>query len=228
MKPKIVAIVPARAGSKGLPGKNVRNLCGRPLYRYSVDAALGAGIDEVIISTDIDEIFSHVLPEGVIPFRRPSQLAGDDSMMNQVLLDLLEERDFSNCTLVLLQPTSPLRKPHHILQGLNMFSTGDWSLVMSVCAAPSSVLKWGQTDGDRFLPLSEPSYCFANRQSLPAVFKPNGALYVFNADAFRERGNFITDAIGVVRMEQAESLDVDTLEDFVQCERMLEQGELNV
>lgn len=227
MDRNVIAVVPARAGSKGLPGKNIKNLCGKPLYRYAVDAALDAGIGKVLISTDIDEIFQHDLPGVVTPVRRPQRFAGDESTMAEVLVDLLGTAQIYEGTIVLLQPTSPLRKPHHIVQGLKMFAEGSWSLIMGACEAPSSVLKWGKVEGERFLPLSDPSYCFANRQSLPKVLRPNGALYVFDSAMFLKAGNFSAEAIGVVEMTQAESLDVDTLEDFVQCKNILDQGAIN-
>ncbi|MGK9339349.1 cytidylyltransferase domain-containing protein [Sinorhizobium meliloti] len=224
MHSDVIALVPARAGSKGLPGKNIRNLCGKPLYRHSVDAALGAGIAKVFVSTDIDEVFSHALPSGVEVVRRPSHLAGDATTMADVLLDFLSTEMPDGGTIVLLQPTSPLRKPHHIEAGLRLFSGGECSLVMSVCEANPGVLKWGQIHGDRFQTLSDPRYCFANRQSLPPVFRPNGALYVFDANAFRANGDFSAASIKVVQMSREESLDVDTIEDFRKCEAAISQG----
>ncbi len=224
MHSDVIALVPARAGSKGLPGKNIRELCGKPLYRHSVDAAIMAGIPKVFVSTDIDEIFSHSLPGGVQVVRRPSGLAADTTTMADVLTDFLGSTLPNGGTVVLLQPTSPLRKPDHIRAALELFAGGDCSLVMSVCAANSSVLKWGQINGDRFQTLSDPRYCFANRQSLPPVFRPNGALYVFDANTFRANGDFSAAAIKVVQMSEYESLDVDTIEDFRKCEAAISQG----
>lgn len=224
MHPDVIALVPARAGSKGLPGKNTRDLCGKPLYRHSVDAALNAGISKVFISTDIDEIFSHTLPGSVSVVRRPPELARDATTMADVLREFLPSALPGGGTIVLLQPTSPLRKSQHIGAGLRLFAAGDCSLVMSVCPANSSVLKWGQISGDRFQTLSDPRYCFSNRQSLPPVFRPNGALYVFDADAFRAKGDFSAASIKVVQMSEEESLDVDTLDDFRKCEAAISQG----
>ncbi|WOS65239.1 acylneuraminate cytidylyltransferase family protein [Sinorhizobium fredii] len=224
MHPDVIALVPARAGSKGLPGKNIKDLCGKPLYRHSVDAALDAGIPKVFISTDIDEVFSHALPDCVSVVRRPPELAGDETTMADVLLEFLDSTLPAGGTIVLLQPTSPLRKSHHIQAGLTLFSGGDCSLAMSVCPANRGVLKWGQIHGDRFQTLSDPRYCFANRQSLPPVFRPNGALYVFDADTFRAKGDFSAASIKVVQMSEEESLDVDTLDDFRKCEAAISQG----
>ncbi|OHV78463.1 cytidylyltransferase domain-containing protein [Ensifer sp. LCM 4579] len=223
MHSDVIALIPARAGSKGLPGKNIRDLCGKPLYRHSVDAAIEAGISKIYISTDIEEIFSHSLPNGVSVVRRPLEFAQDTTTMAEVLLEFLDTTHRGGATVVLLQPTSPLRRPDHIQAGLRLFSTGDCSLVMSVCEANSGVLKWGQVAGDRFQTLSDPRFCFANRQYLPPVYRPNGALYVFDADTFRTNRDFSAASIKVVQMSKEESLDVDTLDDFGKCETAISQ-----
>lgn len=223
MHSDVIALVPARAGSKGLPGKNIRDLCGKPLYGHSVDAALEAGISKVYISTDIEEIFSHSLPSGVSVVRRPPELARDTTTMAEVLLEFLHSTHCGGGTVVLLQPTSPLRRPDHVRAGLRLFSDGDCSLVMSVCEADAGVLKWGQIAGDRFQTLSDPRFCFANRQSLPPVYRPNGALYVFDADTFRSNRDFSAASIKVVQMSKEESLDVDKLDDFRKCEAAISQ-----
>ena len=83
------------------------------------------------------------------------------------------------------------------------------------------MLKWGRLDGDRFVPLSDPAHCFANRQSLPPVVRPNGAVYVMNAEWFLKRGSFVSERIGVVPMSAERSQDIDTLADFERCEAAL-------
>jgi N-acylneuraminate cytidylyltransferase len=84
------------------------------------------------------------------------------------------------------------------------------------------VLKWGTLRGNRFQPLSSPAYCFANRQSLPPVVRPNGALYVLNAERFVASGSFVSERIGVVEMPADRSQDIDSLDDFERCEAALE------
>ncbi|APG95386.1 N-Acetylneuraminate cytidylyltransferase (plasmid) [Sinorhizobium americanum] len=189
-----------------------------------MDAAIGAGISKVFISTDIDEIFHHSLPDCVSVVRRPPELAGDLTTMADVMLEFLESALPGGGTIVLLQPTSPLRKPRHIQAGLTLYAGGDCSLAMSVCPANPGVLKWGQIHGDRFQTLSDPRYCFANRQSLPPVFRPNGAVYIFDADTFRANKDFSAASIKVVQMSEQESLDIDTLDDFRTCEAAISQG----
>jgi CMP-N-acetylneuraminic acid synthetase len=214
------AIVPVRAGSKGLPGKNMRLLCGKPLYRHAVDQALAAGASRVIITTDIPDICAMELPAGVEVLPRTPELASDQTPMAPVLLDCLNKADVVG-TVVLLQATSPMRRPEHIKAALKVFERGDFDLVMSVTEADRGVLKWGRLDGERFVPLADPAFCFANRQNLPSVVKPNGAVYVMNAAWFETNGSFVTSRIGVVAMTAADSQDIDTLEDFQRCETAL-------
>lgn len=218
-----VAVIPVRAGSKGLPGKNTRSLAGKPLYRHAVDAALEAGASRVIISTDIREILLAELPDCVSVLRRPADLAGDSVAMVPVLLHAIDEAHIDG-VFVLLQATSPLRSAADIKGALAVYERGEYELVMSVTPADSGVLKWGLLDKDRFRPIADPSYCFSNRQSLPAVVRPNGAVYVMNAGWFHARGSFVTNHIGVIEMSLERSKDIDTLSDFEICEVFLRQS----
>ena len=214
------AVIPLRGGSKGLPGKNTRLLAGKPLYRHAVDLALTAGAQRVIVTTNIAEVLSADLPQGVQIVERPADLCGDDVPMAPVLAQALQ---CAGCegTVVLLQATSPLRQVDDIKAALDVFGTGQHELVMSVTEADRGVLKWGRVDGDRFVPLSDPTYCFSNRQSLPPVVRPNGAVYVLQAKWFLGRGSFVSDRIGLVHMSAERSQDIDTLADFEHCEAAL-------
>lgn len=214
------AVVPLRAGSKGLPGKNTRLLAGKPLYRHAVDLALAAGAQRVIVTTNIPEVLSAALPPSVQTVERPTDLCGDAVPMAPVLAHALQ---CAGCegTIVLLQATSPLRQVADVQAAIDVFASGRHELVMSVTEADRGVLKWGCVDGDRFLPLSDPAYCFSNRQSLPTVVKPNGAIYVLNAEWFLARGSFVSERIGLVHMSAERSQDIDTLADFESCEAAL-------
>jgi N-acylneuraminate cytidylyltransferase len=125
-------------------------------------------------------------------------------------------------TVVLLQATSPLRKAADIQAALSLFGQGDFELVMSVTEADRGVLKWGTLQDHRFLPLADPAFCFANRQSLPPVVRPNGAIYVIDADGFLKRASFVSDRIGVHQMPAERSHDIDNLHDFERCEALMQ------
>lgn len=209
-----VALIPLRAGSKGLPGKNTRSLAGKPLFQHSIDHARSAGIERLIVSTDIEELFDTDLGSDVCVAERPPELGADNTPMDQVLHHVLT-RDFPGPgTIVLLQATSPLRDPSDIRRAIDLHAAEDYDLVMSVTKANSGVMKWGRVEGRDFLPLSDASYCFSNRDELPAVYRPNGAIYVFDADWFREVGKLSGGRIGVIQMPAERSHDIDTRADF--------------
>lgn len=214
------AVIPLRGGSKGLPGKNTRLLAGKPLYRHAVDIALAAGASRVIISTDITEVLTAGLPSGVTTLHRPTALCGDTVSMAPVLLHALQTEKVRGA-VVLLQATSPLRVPADVQAALRSLASGEFDLVMSVTEADRSVLKWGQIEDGRFVPLSRPEHCFANRQSLPAVYKPNGAVYAMQAHWFVSNQGFVTQRMGSVVMPPERSHDIDNLSDFERCEALL-------
>jgi CMP-N-acetylneuraminic acid synthetase len=217
------AVIPIRAGSKGLPGKNTRILAGRPLYMHAVHLALDAGAKRVLITTDIDEVLKSNFPEEVLVVRRPPQLSGDDVTMSPVLMHLLMQEKVQG-PIVLLQATSPLRKVSDIQTALLQLETGEFDLVMSVTEAERSVLKWGTIlDNKRYVPLADVAYCFANRQSLPPVYKPNGALYAMRAEWFINNGSLATQKLGTVIMPVERSQDIDNLVDFERCEQLMSQ-----
>ena len=215
------AVVPLRAGSKGLPGKNTRILAGKPLYRHAVDLALAAGASRVLISTDIHEVLSADLPTYTQAISRPAELCGDTVPMAPVLMHVLQTAQVQG-PMVLLQATSPLRQLADVQAALECLAIGYFDLVMSVTEADRSVLKWGQLQADgRFAPLSSPEHCFANRQSLPPVYKPNGAVYAMQASWFVAQKSFVSEHIGTVVMPPERSHDIDNLSDFEHCEALL-------
>lgn len=217
------AIIPLRAGSKGLPNKNILPLNGKPLYLYTVDAALNAGANRIIISTDISNILHANHIDKINCVARPPHLCGDTVDMATVLLDLIVSQSLKG-TIVLLQATSPLRSAESIQKGLHLFNSQTYNLIMGVTHAKPEVLKWGLIDDNHFLPISKPEYCFTNRQHLPEIVRPNGALYVFNADWFVNNGGFIGNnlpKIGALLMDEQSSLDIDNIADFLACEQAL-------
>lgn len=218
--PAWTAVIPLRAGSRGLPGKNVRPLAGRPLYRHAVDQALAAGAARVLITTDVPEVLQAPQPERVQTVARPPELAGDTVPMAPVLVHVLQAAQVHG-PVVLLQATSPLRRPDDIRAALALYAQGAHELVMSVTEADRSVLKWGRLEGGRFVPLSDPAHCFANRQSLPPVVKPNGAVYVFDAGRMVATGSFVSERIGAIEMPPERSHDIDNLHDFERVEALL-------
>lgn len=215
---RFVAVVPARAGSKGAPGKNTRLFAGVPLWRRAADQGLSAGASKVLVTTDILIDRDQKLPENIVVIERPAELAGDNTPMAPVLVHALRDPTLKGETIVLLQPTSPLRSDQDIRAGLELFASGNFDLVLSATETDRGILKYGTRNGARFEPLREPEHCFSNRQALPQVWKPNGAVYVFGRDWFLENGGFVSDRIGMIEMPSERSDDVDTDADFERTE----------
>jgi N-acylneuraminate cytidylyltransferase len=179
-----------------------------------VDHALEAGISRCIVSTDIAEILHTRHEAAVDVIARPASLAQDDTPMDAVIADALARSIDGPTTIVLLQATSPLRQPEDIARAVELFATGRHELVLSATPVSSGVLKYGLGVEGRFLPINEARYCFMNRQQLPPVYRPNGAVYVFDADWFTANGSLASCSIGFIEMPEDRSLDIDTAQDF--------------
>ena len=215
-------IVPMRAGSKGVPRKNLRCLAGKPLYRHSVDHALDLDASRIIVSTDIPTSELH-LPAGVEVLRRPFQLANDDAKMSDVITHAIASCEIAG-KILLLQPTSPIRRLANSIKCLDMLGNPrEDAMVMSVSRGDRSVLKWGTIglDGTFSSLAKDSSSCFANRQTLPQVYRPNGSLYAFYAERFAAASGFPTKTIYPLVLPPPYDLDVDTIEDFERCETIL-------
>lgn len=215
-----VAIVPVRAGSKGLSGKNIMPVNGTPLYLHAVHQGLRT-VGRVLLSTDINEIDEVDLPQGCVLCRRPAHLAADETPMDAVIRHLIEDRSLQGSTLVLLQATSPLRLDSDITDALKLFEAHVYDMVLSVVERDRGVLKYGTLQGTVFTALREQRYCFFNRQALPPVHGPNGAVYVFEADRFIAANGFPSDRIGAIEMPIERSADIDTLADLRHVEDIL-------
>lgn len=217
---KLVAIVPVRGGSRGLPGKNLAVLAGVPLWQRAAAQGLDVGADEVIVTTDVEAILANEAEPKVRHLCRPAELAGNDTPMAPVMMHALAEID-GPARIVLLQPTSPLRNRDDIRAAIELHKSGRFDLVKTVTEANAGVLKYGRMDDDRFVPIADPAFCFTNRQDLPPVLRPNGAVYVFDLDWFLQNGGFVSDRIGAVVMPEDRSHDIDTAEDFARAEVIL-------
>lgn len=215
---RLVAIVPVRSGSKGLVGKNLKPLAGVPLWERAVAHGREVGA-EVLVTTDSCEILEQGGREGVTLLDRPAELATDSTPMDPVILHALAHVE-GPARIVLLQPTSPLRSRGDIEDCITLHETGRFDLVKTVTATDAGILKYGTMHDSQFIPVSDPAYCFTNRQHLPKVMKPNGAVYVFDRDWFVKNGGFATDRIGGVIMPAERSFDIDTEDDFRRVEEL--------
>ncbi|MCP5083949.1 MAG: acylneuraminate cytidylyltransferase family protein [Alphaproteobacteria bacterium] len=218
-----MAIIPLRAGSKGLPGKNIRPLAGKPLYLHSVDQALRV-VGHCAISTDISDVLCGDYSPACRLVARPPELAQDQTPIAPVLMHVFEhlkQQDALPKIAVLLQATSPLRRDEDIRDAIALYKSGRFELVMSVVKTDPGILKYGFAKSGRFTPVSSPEFCFSNRQSLPEIVRPNGAVYVFSPQMFMQNGSLATQSIGSIEMPETHSIDIDTIADLKAAEEFL-------
>ena len=226
---RVLGLITARGGSKGLPGKNVRDLCGHPLIAWTVAAALGAEpIDDVVVSTDSPDIAAVAKRYGAeVPFMRPSKLAGDTATSMDVVahaLDRLREAGREYGYLVLLEPTSPLREAADIDLALRrLIDTGAVSIVGVARAGsvhPAFMYRSG-ADG-RLLPfLPVPDRESLRRQDTEPVFFLEGTVYASRLPDLIERGGFYhADCVGY-EVPKWKSPEVDDIIDFLLVEAIM-------
>ena len=186
----ILIIIPARSGSKGLPGKNIKLLNGKPLINYTVELARELFDDnQICVSTDSLEIKKIVEKTGLgVPFLRPKNLATDFAKTEEVLrhaIDWYEKNRFSPNVVILLQPTSPFRKSKHIKEALSLFSE-DIDMVVSVKESTSNpYYVFFEENIDGYLCKFKKGN-FNRRQDCPKVWEINGSIYVINVKKLKE------------------------------------------
>ena len=221
----MIALIPARGGSKGLPGKNIRLLNGKPLIAYAIEAALKAKhIDRVIISTDDEEIARVAVEYGAeLPFMRPAELASDTAMAvdNYIYtIDRLEKEGGKPIeAFVVLQPTSPLRIAEDIDGAVELFLKKEADSVISYTKEAHPVVWHKYLDNEsRFVDIFDAN--IKNRQENRVSYYPNGAVYVFRTAIIRER-KYYTDRSYAYVMPRSRSVDIDFIEDFEYAEFLL-------
>jgi CMP-N-acetylneuraminic acid synthetase len=224
-----LGLIPARGGSKGVPRKNLRLLCGKPLLQYTAEAALGARrLDRVVLSTDDEEIAAFGKKCGLhVPFLRPKELAEDQTPMLPVIqhaVRWLEAKGEVFDAICLLQPTNPLRPANVIDACLELLERDQADTVFTTLAVPPEHNPhWVYfQDPQGFLRLStgekEP---IPRRQELPPAFHREGSVYVTRRDVLLNNNSFYGPRIMGYCVEPAQSVNIDTLEDWARAEALL-------
>ena len=219
--PRVLALIAARGGSKGLPRKNVLELEGKPMIAWTISAALQAEcVTDVVLSSDDDEIMDVATRYGCdVPFKRPAELASDTASVIDVVLhalDVLPSFGYSEYDYVLLlQPTSPLRTEGHIDAAFNQLYLHNAPSCVSLCEVSTSpYLMFSVSSGDRIAPILPIEGMSLRRQDLPPVYELNGAIYFSTPSALRAARSFTTsETVGFI-MPRNLSIDVDSSEDL--------------
>lgn len=222
----LLIVVPARGGSKRLPGKNLMEMQGKPLIRWTLEAALESKVSGLIVVTsDDDAILAEGERSGVKTLRRPEFLASDTASTFDVLihtLDSLAAEGISPKKLMLLQPTSPLRCAANIREALQLMEDTNASSVISVCLCEHSPL-WSNVLGaeGNMADFLRPELLNRRSQDLPDYYRLNGSIYLANTEDFvREKGFFMTNSVAYI-MGAEQSVDIDNHIDFKVCEALM-------
>lgn len=224
----VLAIIPARIGSKRLPKKNIRPLSGKPLITWTIESALASKyIDECIVSTDSNDISNVAIDSGAkVPFLRPSNLAKDDTSSSAVYLHALESIGEKFDIAIFLQPTSPLRLPKDIDKSLELMLKSEAPSVVSLVEIEdpinwySTVNKKDQTFRTLNKLITNDNQYFSN-----SLFKFNGAIKAIFVDNFLKSKAFFSESTVSYVMPELRSIDIDNELDFVIAEFLINQRE---
>lgn len=225
----MLAVIPARGGSKGVPHKNIKNLDDMPLISYTIMAAIGSGIfEKIIVSTDDNDIAKIAVKFGAeVPFLRPNEISGDDVSSDDVIihaLDFYKSKGTVFDEVCKLQPTSPFRSEKHIREAYKLFCDRKADFLVSVCECEHSPM-WSGVIGDdlRLDSFISDDVKRACRQNLPTYYRLNGAIYMGKTESFIKNKSFLGKNSIAYIMNQNDSVDIDSELDFKIAEALLKQ-----
>ena len=227
---KILAIIPARQGSKRVPGKNIRDLGGKPLILWTLEIAKKlSGVCDTLISTDGSDIAA-IAEEagGLVPWLRPVELSSDTATSVDVVLhaaDWYESARGRVDGLLLLQPTSPFRSLTEMEQGISIFSQHQDTSVVGVSPALNHPQWTFKIEGSQLVPFLDREGLKIRSQDLPPAFCINGSFYLISPKTLRrERSFFLPGSTPLISESPARRIDIDTEEDWREAERFVESG----
>lgn len=227
-KKKILALIPARGGSKGIKDKNIKNLCGKPLIAYSIECGLKSQyVDSVVVTTDSEKIATVSQEYGArVPFMRPAELASDTAKTLDAVLhavQTLEQKGERYDVLLLLQPTQPLRCSTDVDGAIEAFFEQGCEALASVSEVTDHPILVRTVEEGRLKNLLACSST-CRRQDMPAYYRINGCIYINRIDLLDQSTSFNDNPVPYV-MPKAHSIDIDTDLDFKMAELLLKSGE---
>jgi len=226
---EVVAIIPARGGSRGIPRKNVLPLAGRPMLAWTIEAALASKrVSRVIVSTDDDEIRCVALRYGAEVVIRPAELATGSSKSEDALLHALDQLgqvdDYNPDVLVFLQCTSPLTLPQDIDDAVDLLMQSGMDTIFSV--TDTHVFLWRTAQNGTAIGVNHDPTCRVRRQDRQPEFQENGAVYVMRVAGFRKYQHRFFGRIGMLRMPYERSLEIDDMAQFTLVDTLLAKRNL--
>lgn len=224
---EVLVVIPARKGSKGIPGKNKKLLNGKPLIAYSIEAALGIfEKEQICISTDDEDIVQLAESYGIsVPFLRPAELSTDTAGSQDVLIHAYEfyrEKGFDAAVVCLLQATSPFRTTKHIYEATNAYSIDCDMLVSVVESKANPYFNLMEESSEGFLEKSKVGN-FKTRQEAPKVYELNGAIYFINTTSLTKQPISSFTKVLKYIMPSAASVDLDLPEDWEYATYLLQK-----
>jgi CMP-N,N'-diacetyllegionaminic acid synthase len=217
-----LCIIPARGGSKGIPHKNIYPVGGRPLVDWSILAAKQSMLfEEIILSSDDEKILDRARQLNVTALKRPEEISGDKATSEEALLHALKSTKMSTINeVVFLQPTSPLRTPQDLIDGLKQFRNEKLDSLLS-CVRVHDRFVWEMKNGV----FESTSYDWRNRkrrQEIKERFLENGSFYIFKPQLLLETNNRLGGRIGIFVMEHWKGTQIDSPADIPMAELFLE------
>ncbi len=226
---KVLGLIPARGGSKGVPGKNIKVLCGKPLLAYTAESALSAKrLARTILSTEDETIAEIGRSLGLdVPFMRPVELAEDTTATFPVVLHAitaLERQGESYDAVCLLQPTNPFRRGEDIDNCIDLLETSGADSVISVLPVPETYNpKWVyfRSPAGNLVLATGDAEPIARRQDLPAAFNRDGSIYIVRRNVLTEYGNLYGSRVQGYELDPQRCVNIDTNEDWTLAEQLL-------
>jgi N-acylneuraminate cytidylyltransferase len=225
---KLLGIIPARAGSKGVPGKNTKSLGGKPLIAYTIESAKQSSLIDIIVSTDSEEIAAIALERGAaIPFMRPAELATDSAKSIDVVIHAVQEMQKQGKqydAVVLLQPTNPFRPSGFIDKAINLFRENNCDALVSVLPVPHEYNPhWVfEPDANGYLHIATgDATIIPRRQELPKAFYRDGCIYITRTDVLLSQQSFFGKTLGYIEADPSLHINIDTPEDWVMAEKLI-------
>lgn len=224
----ILAVIPARAGSKRIPGKNKKILAGKPLIQWTIDAAKKVkGITDIVVSTDDNDILLIAEKNGVIAYNRKKELASDTANSVDVVIDIINNLEKKYEFIILLQPTSPLRDNVDIEKAIEILKEKNADAIISVCESEHPVQWMNLLPEDCSLSNFLSPDNNKRSQDLEKYFRLNGAIYICRTSKIlSEKTLFIKDNIFAYKMNRENSIDIDEEIDFKIAEIIMREKKL--